>query len=170
VSLVGSAVSQHRVSEEPVGQAVLQRPARAATSQPSEAAQYGPSLRPELELRKETRSPPREKTEQRDASASRFISGEMLPDARVTLSQPLVPIAPAARLSAPLRLQSPRDGSAPLPALYEQPDTEPAVHVTIGRIEVTALSQPAQVKRAPAARQPSMSLEDYLARRQRREA
>jgi hypothetical protein len=44
----------------------------------------------------------------------------------------------------------------------------PPVQVTIGRIEVTALTQVAPAKRA-APRKPAMSLDDYLARRRRRE-
>jgi hypothetical protein len=49
-------------------------------------------------------------------------------------------------------------------------DTEPnEVHVHIGRIEVTAVPQPAPpTRRAPAPVRASMSLTDYLAQRQRR--
>jgi hypothetical protein len=43
---------------------------------------------------------------------------------------------------------------------------EPPVQVTIGRIEVTAVAAPPAPKRKAAPRQPSMSLEEYLARRQ----
>lgn len=43
---------------------------------------------------------------------------------------------------------------------------EPPVEVTIGRIEVTAVSAAADQKRKPASRRPAMSLEDYLTRRQ----
>ena len=39
------------------------------------------------------------------------------------------------------------------------------IQVTIGRIEVTAASSPTAPKRKAGPRQPSMSLEDYLARR-----
>lgn len=45
------------------------------------------------------------------------------------------------------------------------PSSEPPVHVTIGRIEVTALSEPPAPRRKSPARPPAMSLEDYLARR-----
>jgi hypothetical protein len=48
-------------------------------------------------------------------------------------------------------------------------DEEAPVHVTIGRIEVTALTTAAAPKRAPASRKPGMSLDEYLSRRQRRE-
>jgi len=45
----------------------------------------------------------------------------------------------------------------------------PPVHVTIGRIEVTALTAPAPPKRALQPRKQGMSLDDYLARRKGRE-
>jgi hypothetical protein len=48
--------------------------------------------------------------------------------------------------------------------------SEPPVHVTIGRIEVTALPASSPPGRKSAARPPSMSLADYLARRQGRGA
>ena len=51
------------------------------------------------------------------------------------------------------------------PTLAESP-----VQVTIGRIEVTAVTQAAPAKRAAAPRKPAMSLDDYLARRRRRES
>ena len=44
--------------------------------------------------------------------------------------------------------------------------TEPPVEVTIGRIEVTAVTAASDQKRKPGARRPAMSLEEYLARRQ----
>jgi hypothetical protein len=46
----------------------------------------------------------------------------------------------------------------------------PPVQVTIGRIEVTALTQAAPAKRPAAPRKPAMSLDDYLARRQGRQS
>jgi hypothetical protein len=49
-----------------------------------------------------------------------------------------------------------------------QIDKENPVHVTIGRIEVTAMTAATPAKRAPARKQ-TMSLDDYLARRQRRD-
>ena len=45
----------------------------------------------------------------------------------------------------------------------------PEVHVTIGRIEVTAVTSVPAQRRAAIPRKPAMSLDDYLARRQRRE-
>jgi hypothetical protein len=46
---------------------------------------------------------------------------------------------------------------------------EPPIHVTIGRIEVTSLTQAALAKRPGAPRKPALSLDDYLARRQGRQ-
>ncbi|ODT45472.1 MAG: hypothetical protein ABS70_03105 [Nitrospira sp. SCN 59-13] len=43
---------------------------------------------------------------------------------------------------------------------------EPPVEVTIGRIEVTAVSTPPEAKRKSESRRPAMSLEEYLTRRQ----
>jgi hypothetical protein len=55
----------------------------------------------------------------------------------------------------------------PLPSMRDSEPNE--VHVHIGRIEVTAVAQPAPPKRrAPAPVRGSMSLTDYLAERQRR--
>lgn len=48
-------------------------------------------------------------------------------------------------------------------------DTEPPVHVTIGRIEVTAVTAAQAQPRPPSPRKPSMSLNDYLAWRQGRD-
>ena len=47
-----------------------------------------------------------------------------------------------------------------------QDSAEPPIQVTIGSIEVTAVAAAPAAKRQPAARQPAMSLQDYLARRQ----
>lgn len=46
------------------------------------------------------------------------------------------------------------------------PSTEGPVEVTIGRIEVTAVSAAPDQKRKSGARRPAMSLEEYLTRRQ----
>ena len=48
-------------------------------------------------------------------------------------------------------------------------NTETPVHVTIGRIEVTAVTAPQAQPRPSSPRKPSMSLNDYLARRQGRD-
>jgi len=74
---------------------------------------------------------------------------------------------PPERPSAPSSLGTPRQTAEYL--RRDTPDTaEPPVHVTIGRIEVTAVTAAPAPKRTPPRRS-SMSLEDYLARRERRE-
>ncbi|GAB1723255.1 MAG: hypothetical protein NTNFB01_21510 [Nitrospira sp.] len=47
-----------------------------------------------------------------------------------------------------------------------QLNEEPPVQVTIGRIEVTAVSTTPETKRKSGSRRPAMSLEEYLTRRQ----
>lgn len=69
---------------------------------------------------------------------------------------------------APRSLITPRQPAVQL--RQDTPDAaEPPVNVTIGRIEVTAVSAAPAPKRMPSTRRPSMSLDEYLARRQRRE-
>lgn len=59
-------------------------------------------------------------------------------------------------------------GSQALPERARTPEvsSEPPVQVTIGRIEVTALTSPQPARRASQPRKPSLSLRDYLAQRQ----
>jgi hypothetical protein len=71
------------------------------------------------------------------------------------------------RVAAPPSLVSTRFSgrrSEPIP----QGEPDPPVQVTIGRIEVTAVTASPVPKRKSAPRQPSMSLQDYLSRRQGR--
>jgi hypothetical protein len=67
---------------------------------------------------------------------------------------------------APLRLG---DGAHPLArprsAAGDQAPAAPRIEVTIGRIEIRAATSPAPPRTAP--RVPSMSLDDYLAKRSR---
>jgi hypothetical protein len=89
---------------------------------------------------------------------------------------------PAARVGEPLPPPRPGLLTVPPPGAYAgppvlsgpvgdpPPQPEPAVHVTIGRVEIRAVTAPARPARtAPAAR--TMSLDEYLAERnQRRQA
>ena len=100
------------------------------------------------------------------------------PDGTATLAQEqarlLVPAPPVARRGAPSTSSpagagsppSPRTAAAPLAARDEEP---PVVHVTIGRIDVRALTpaQPPPRPTAPAPRGPAMSLDQFLAERER---
>ncbi|MBW8313357.1 MAG: hypothetical protein K0M73_00480 [Hydrogenophaga sp.] len=79
------------------------------------------------------------------------------------------PIKPL--LAPTIRVRWP--ASAALPPLAHQPgrggpaDTTTEVHVSIGRIEVTAIHEPAApAQRAAARRKAPVSLDEYLARRQ----
>jgi len=93
------------------------------------------------------------------------------------------PPLPTARIESPPRLVEtrqamPRSSVAAPPSLASElgtgrktqhinaASTEPPVEVTIGRIEVTAVSGAPDQKRKPGSRRPAMSLEDYLTRRQ----
>ncbi len=74
-------------------------------------------------------------------------------------------VGPVDSLVAPVTL-SPATGQ------YQKtiaPTVEPPVQVSIGRIEVTAVTAAPVQRRAVAPRKPAMSLDDYLARRQRGE-
>ncbi len=93
-----------------------------------------------------------------------------------------VPSLPPARMAPPplvnARHDAVRASAVPPPSLVSgmgigrrmEPthaaSSEPAVEVTIGRIEVTAVSAAPDQKRKPGARRPAMSLEEYLTRRQ----
>ncbi len=94
-----------------------------------------------------------------------------------------VPSLPPMRIAPPplvnMRHDAVRTSAAPPPVLVSgmgigrrmDPVThtasiEPAVEVTIGRIEVTAVSAAPDQNRKPVARRPAMSLEEYLTRRQ----
>lgn len=92
-------------------------------------------------------------------------------------------VRPAARIEPPPRLVDTRRDTRPSSAAappslaagtvtgrrverQQAASTDPPVEVTIGRIEVTALSAAPDRKRKPDARRPAMSLEEYLTRRQ----
>jgi hypothetical protein len=95
-----------------------------------------------------------------DAPKSNAARAESVPPLLVKTSA----LAPQA---APPRLETKpaQDGTLAADRTY---GAEPPIQVTIGRIEVTALTQAAPAKRSAAARKPAMSLDDYLARRRRR--
>jgi len=95
-----------------------------------------------------------------------------MPEGVLTRPAPqlLVEIRSPKPASAPPRLEAKMSNRVDVSARKDTAsDAEPAVQVTIGRIEVTAVTQATPAKRAPAPRKPAMSLDDYLARRQRSE-
>ncbi len=69
----------------------------------------------------------------------------------------------AARVPA-FPVQAERGGSAP-GVLAPESAPAPVVQVTIGRIEVRAVTPPAPARQAPARTSPSLSLDEYLRRR-----
>jgi hypothetical protein len=79
------------------------------------------------------------------------------PGALVAARPPLIPTAP----NPP---QRGRRSNAGEPAVEANPASEPAVHVTIGRVDIRAAHEAAPPRPAPgrAARPPAMSLADYL--------
>lgn len=82
------------------------------------------------------------------------------------LIAPLVqdPMAVRQQISAPASLHL--ETSESKRSSHAEPRVvEPPVHVTIGRIEVTAVTTPPVPKRAPSSRKASMPLQDYLAHR-----
>lgn len=94
-------------------------------------------------------------------------SPSVLPATR-TAPPPLVQAHPATGASstvAPPSLRS-RPVSGRRTEQNHPATIEPAVEVTIGRIEVTAVSTASDAKRKSGARRPAMSLEEYLTRRQ----
>ncbi len=129
----------------------------------------------------ETPAVPREGSARTHDHTSRFqpaVTGRAKEDrADSALELPAPRIEPPPRL-VETRHDTPRSAAAPPPSLVsgigtrrraEQEhaaSTESPVEVTIGRIEVTAVSAAAEQKRKPASRRPAMSLEDYLTRRQ----
>lgn len=88
------------------------------------------------------------------------------PPPRLVEAQQATPMS--ARVTPPSLLSTGQHGQRGDAA--QATSSEPPVHVTIGRIEVTALPAPSSPGRKSAARPPSMSLADYLARRQGRGA
>jgi hypothetical protein len=83
--------------------------------------------------------------------------------APLVLNQATVAVSASPRLESKA---SPRGASA----VRSEVDAEPPIQVSIGRIEVTALTQAPPAKRTTVPRKPAMSLDDYLARRRRRES
>jgi hypothetical protein len=91
-----------------------------------------------------------------DQSDTRSANAPTMPD----------PLLPAIRQGPRSTLSSPAAASAPhTPPAAESP-TE--VHVHIGRIEVTAVQPPPAPKPAARGGPQPMSLDEYLARRERR--
>ena len=64
---------------------------------------------------------------------------------------------------------TPHPSAIPMPApAASPPDASPAIHVSIGRVVVRAVTPPAPAQRKEAASSNVMTLDDYLSRRKRR--
>ena len=112
-----------------------------------------PHARPPLEMRGSLESTVNARVEQLDPAP-----------------EPIAPLLPihqdSQRVSAPRSLLA--SVASPDRSQYEAHSAEPPIQVTIGRIEVTALTSPAAQKRAPAQRKTAVSLRDHLSRRRGR--
>ena len=104
--------------------------------------------------------------EERLSEAPAWLERAVVPPPRLIEAQQATPMA--ARVTPPSLLSTGQQGQRGDAAGATSP--EPPVHVTIGRIEVTALPPSSPPGRKSSARPPSMSLADYLARRQGRGA
>ena len=104
--------------------------------------------------------------EERRSEATAVQERAITPPPRLVESQQATPMP--ARVTPPSLLSRGQQGRPGDAAGLTSP--EPPVHVTIGRIEVTALPPSSPTGRKSAPRPPSMSLADYLARRQGRGA
>jgi hypothetical protein len=94
----------------------------------------------------------------RSTNASASLPGRPeQPSASLALPEAVLPPAP---------LLAPRHDSPIQPVRTAERHREPdEVHVHIGRIEITAVQQPAPAKRASRKGQAPLSLDDYLAQR-----
>jgi len=103
----------------------------------------------------------------RSASPQRSEAAESAVRSAASASEPLLtlprkePAAPAQAILVPRLPQQPV--VQPMQSVVSKPE-EPFVHVTIGRVEIRAVSAPAAPKR-PAPSKPALSLSDYLDRR-----
>jgi hypothetical protein len=101
-----------------------------------------------------------------------FESAESFAPTRESPPPPLVPTATRfipPPVLAPVPASVPPARSAKLAGAHRQSASEATeVHVSIGRIELTAVHDAAPSARRPAPAKPSLPLHEYLARRQRR--
>jgi hypothetical protein len=83
--------------------------------------------------------------------------------AAIARIEPLLPPTQPVRTPRAPTASASIDNQGRLPAGTIEETTE--VHISIGRIEVTAVHEPAPAKPAAARRNAPMSLDDYLAKR-----
>ena len=92
------------------------------------------------------------------AQESSSKESRLLPRATTTASQGKSQIVVQPDLSSPLKPPA----TPAVSLLQPSPKEPPAIHVTIGRVEVRAMMPAAQVKPPPERSAPKMSLDDYL--------
>jgi hypothetical protein len=104
-----------------------------------------------------------------------FEAAEPVAAARVPTPPPLVPTAtrfvppPALAPAPPAFASVPPASSARTAGAHQHPTSEATeVHVSIGRIELTAIHEASPPPRRAPPVKPSLPLHDYLAQRQRR--
>lgn len=110
-------------------------------------------------------APPADSAKDRTRSPGRLA--ERSP-ARLSIPaiEPLLPKPPFTRPSAQSPWADRAAGPARGPVASDRAEETTEVHVTIGRIEVTAVHEPAQPSRPPPSKPAPMTLDEYLARRQ----
>jgi hypothetical protein len=146
---------QARSHREPRTPAVLQRPSPAAmrpAPRPTPVPEVGGEASPAAATRAAAAAPERD----RAPVADRFAP-LLLP---VTPSTS--PSSPASPSRGPRAVPRPRKPDTPAPAREEVTE----VHVSIGRIELTALQDAPRPRREPARTRKPQSLEEYLKRRE----
>lgn len=165
---------------QPIGNQQVEQPPAAQSQRQTPVAEDRPPMKPLL-----TESPVRRKAAheaQRDVYENQALpiverrpSDGAKPERRPTARPVEVPPrlvreeiqSRVEQIHAPPSLVS-RDsvGRRPRPIIHDP--VEPPVQVTIGRIEVTAATPPSTPKHSKPVRQPAVTLQDYLAQRQRR--
>jgi hypothetical protein len=159
-----AAAQQHDV-DEVSHQDLPQRPTETVASAPNAA--------PRTEVRIPAPLAPRLATAGRAEAADRAPaephSPGRLTEARVPAPERIPPLLPHRPL-APLFQQRASEAPLPGPATAARPTVEETteVHVSIGRIELTAVHEAPPKRREPERARKPRSLEDYLAARQER--
>ena len=157
---------QHEWKEEDTALTATVRPRRTPLSQSGNLNDSESLLRPELEdvAPQRAAAKPRAVSPAHDEPLEKDHRGLVLaPNAVAELTAQMKNAALAMNIAT----GSPRKEQAGSARPVQARESEPVVHVTIGRIEVRATSESKNVGR-PRIASPVMSLEDYLHRRSQR--
>jgi hypothetical protein len=144
-----------------LGEGIVSVPREAPSMPIAQAVEAQPAVSQQPPLKRVEEHPVNEVSE-----SFRLMTPRILANAVAPFGSP--PESRAGRVQATHASLKNRPSSY---TLKNQPgmSAEPEVHVNIGRIEVTAVTEAPAQRRAAIPRKPAMSLDDYLARRQRRE-